>query len=276
MAHVGPSCDSERVATNLSFEDAGVGQGSADGWTTTTAGAAQEYPSIERGDGLLVAWESFSGWAAGQADYRFTGFDGGDTTAAALETFQAWLTGQDEYRAAGFESGDTSGGATEGFGAWVTGMGDYRFGGFEPGDTTAAALETFAAWVINQAEYRAAFDPGDTSTATFQLGPGATGETETFAACRSDVAVQSTASSTTIAATGHAFLVNDPVQLTANGPLFAPFQKGITYYVKTIVASVSVTLAATPGGSAITATETGEGTLIGDPAYFWRNPRSAW
>jgi hypothetical protein len=264
------------VATNTSFEDAGAAQGEADGWTTTTTGDAQGYAAIEAGDGLLYAWEGFDGWVAGQDEYRFDGFEAGDTTAGTAETFEAWSSGQNEYRLTGFGGADTTAGNTETFEAWQSGQGDYRFDGFEGGDTTAGSAETFASWVADQSEYRAAFDVGDTTTGTFHLGASTTGAAETFEGCRTDVAVQATASSSTIAAAGHAFSVNDPAQLTADGSLFAPFQKGIRYYVKTVSAGVSVTLSATLGGSAITATETGEATLIGDPAYFWANPRSAW
>lgn len=274
MAHVGPACEPAGVATNTSFEDAGAGQGEADGWTTTTTGDAQSYAGIEAGDGLLYAWEGFDGWVTDQAEYRFEGFEAGDTTAGATETFGAWITGLEEYRGA-FSESDLTAGTTETFEAWVSGQADYR-ASFQGGDVTAGAVEAFASWVAGQADYRAAFAPGDTSTSTLRLGASITGAAETFEGVFSDVDVQSTASSTTIAAAGVSAAVNDPVQLTADGTLFAPFQKGITYYVKTVVAGVSVTLSATPGGSAITATETGEGVLVGDPVYFWANPRAAW
>lgn len=181
--------------TNPSFEIAGAGQGSADGWTLTAGAGANAVAEITAGDGLVYAWEDFSGWVSGQAEYRADGF--------------------------------------------------------EPGDTTAG---------------------------TFQEGAGTTTSTETFEACRTDVAVQATSASSTIAAAGHDFSVNDPVLLTTaiGTALFSPFQKGITYYVKTIVAGVSVTLSATPGGSAITATADGEATMVGDPRSFWPNPISAW
>ena len=72
--------------------------------------------------------------------------------------------------------------------------------------------------------------------------------------------------------------MDDPVLLTTpiGVPLFAPFQKGITYYARPVVAGVNVQLAATPGGAAIAATADGEATMIGDPRYFWANPISAW
>lgn len=277
MAHVGPSCDPERVATNLSFEDAGATQGSADGWTTTVVGLAQEYGSFERGDGLLVAWESFSGWVPDQAEYRFAGFVDGDTTPGDLETFALWITGQDEYRFTGFESGDTSGGVTETFGTWISGMADYRFSGFEPGDTTAGDLETFALWVSGQADYRAAFLGGDTSAGTFQLGPGVTGGTETFEACRSDAVAVATPADPVISIPDHDFLDDDPVQWDSDGVPPAPFHEGVTYYL--VSADVDETqIAATVAGSPITPTDAGTGThrLIGDPSVFWRNPRAAW
>lgn len=261
--------------TNGSFEDAGAGQGLADGWTLSATGAAQGIGHFEAGDGFFYATEDFSGWVSGQAEYRLEGFSDGDTTAGLVEPFSAWVSGLEDYRAAFLDS-DCSAGAVESFGAWTSALADYRFAGFDPGDTSAATVEDFDAWTAAFADYRAAFDPGDTTAPTFQEGASTTRSVETFEACRSDVAVQTTASSTTIAAAGHGFSVSDPVRLLSASPLPAPFQKGITYYVKTISAGVSLTLAATDGGSAITATETGEATLIGDEGYFWRNPKSGW
>lgn len=157
-------------------------------------------------------------------------------------------------------------------------MADYRAEGFELGDLTAGTAETFDAWSVDQDEYRPYFEPSDTTDAVIQLGPDATGAAETFEATRADVAVASTATSTTISAPGHDFEVDDPVRLVVdgNGALFAPFLKLTTYFVKTVSAGVSLTLAATEGGSAITATASGEATLVGDEAFFWRNPVSAW
>lgn len=262
------------MAVNGSFEDAGAGQGLADGWVVAVTGAAQGIGAFEAGDGLLYATEDFSGWNAGQADYRLAGFDDGDTTAGTVEWFDAWVAGLDEYRSA-FADSDCTAGDIEWFDAWISGQGDYR-DAFVVGDTSAGTVEHFSAWTAAQADYRTEFDPSDTTAPTFQEGASTTRSVETFEACRSDVAVQSTATSTTIAAAGHAFSVGDPVQLLADGTLFSPFQKGITYWVKTSVTGVSVELAATSGGSAITATSTGEATMIGAPAYFWRNPVSGW
>lgn len=261
--------------SNPSYETAGLTQGSADDWTATITGAATAVADIDDGTGVLLGWEGFEGWVSGQGEYRFDGFDAGDTTVGTTEAFAAWVSGQEDYRDA-FASADTTPADAETFEAWASGQGDYRFSGFEVGDKTAGTVETFGAWIASQSDYRAEFQGGDTTTGSIQLGPGATGAAETFGACRSDVAVQATASSTTIAAAGHDFSVSDPVQLTADGSLLSPFQKGITYYVKTIVAGVSMTLSATDGGAAITATATGEATLFGDPDFFWRNPRTAW
>ncbi len=261
--------------SNPSFETAGITQGSADDWTATITGDATVVGDIDDGTGVLLGWEGFEGWVSGQDEYRLTGFEAGDTTPGAAETFATWVSGQEEYRAA-FTSADTTPGDAETFDEWVSQQNHYRFSGFEVGDKSAGSVETFAAWIASQSDYRTEFQGGDTSTGTLQLGAATTGTAETFGGCRSDVDVQTTASSATIAAAGHAFSLNDPVQLDAAGTLPAPFQKGITYYVKTVSAGVSVTLSATSGGSQITATDTGEATLLGDPAYFWRNPRTAW
>lgn len=238
-------------------------------------GRRRRPPAIDDGTGDTFAWETFSGWVAGQAEYRFDGFESGDTSAGAVDSFELWVTGQEEQRDA-FGSGDTSAGTAESFDEWVTHQVEYQPDGFNPGDTTAGAVESFSLWATGQGDYRASFQGGDTTTGSMKTGAASTAAAESFEGCRTDVDAQTTATSTTIAAAGHAFSVGDPVQLLADGALPAPFQKGITYWVKTVSAGVSMTVAATAGGTAITATETGEATIAGDRAYFWRNPRSAW
>lgn len=263
------------MATNTSFEDAGAGQGEADGWTTTTTGDAQGYAAIEAGDGLLYAEEQFDGWVAGQAEYR-AAFEGSDVTAAPTETFAAWESGQDEYRLEGFTSADTTAGTTETFETWVSGQADYR-AAFQGGDVTAGSVEAFVAWVAGQADYRAAFDLGDTSTGTFRLGASATGAAETFEGVRTDVVVVATPSDDVLSAPGISdFFADDPVRWETTGTPPAPFKVGVTYYASPDVDQIQ--LAATVGGPFITPTDAGTGVhkIIGDERYFWRNPRSAW
>lgn len=264
--------------TNPGFEDAGAGQGAADGWTSTSSGGAQGYGAIAAGDGLTYAWEGFDGWVADQAEYR-DALGSGDVAAGAVESFELWSSTQVDYRAEGFSDGDVTAGTTETLENWSAGQGDYRPNGFHPGGLTAGTAETFEAWIASQSDYRdTGFDPGDTTVGAIQAGFSTSGSAEAFEPNRADVACAATASSATISAPGHAFIVNDPVrfEVEGNGALFAPFAKNTTYWVASIVAGVSVTVAPAAFGSAITATQSGEATLVGAEASFWRNPVSAW
>ncbi|RWB66575.1 hypothetical protein [Mesorhizobium sp.] len=61
-------------------------------------------------------------------------------------------------------------------------------------------------------------------------------------------------------ATGHGLEVGDAVQITTTGALPTGLATATTYYVKTVPTSDTFTLAATPGGTAITTTGTQSGT----------------
>jgi hypothetical protein len=106
--------------------------------------------------------------------------------------------------------------------------------------------------------YRNAASAGALTMSGFRVG-AVSGDVYATAE-RASIAATFTNGSTSVGITAHGAVVGDMLWLTTTGALPTNFATGTNYYVASVVDANTVTLAATPGGAAISAGSAGSGT----------------
>lgn len=264
---------------NLRFLTAGASPGLAAGWTPTITSSALGYGTYQIDASVLRRRaETFTYWLVGLDGYRFDGFEDTDLAVGNRDSFAVgWADGY----APAFTSGQTLTGmydsgahVFEAFALW--GTAGYFLGPNVVGtnvthglyDAGAHTAENFTAWTAALAGYRTA-SFASSSAASFDAHLANASEMFRAVADTTWAAVSPPTSS--LFCTVNTPAIDSAVLLTTTGTLPAGFALSTTYWVVASTAGVSFALAATRGGSAITATTAGTGIhgLTADPAYGW-------
>lgn len=264
---------------NLSFETAGATPGSALGWTAVSVCTAIEigdYKTGGRSENFEADWGADPYLLSlGELEKTDVGGAAVEPVVAQFEHGSGWLLGAEYKSALGQVDVETAiydlVQSPPGYGAerfsitWN--IDGYVFDPLDSGTDTAVgqydgqgsqAMDSFQSGLLSG--YQATFAPGDTTT----------GHTESFAMVVQDTTWSATAGSATLASPNPP-MVNAAVLLSvdAGGTMVAPF--GDTTYWVVASGVGTFQLSATQGGSAITATDAGSGTmrLTVDPDYGW-------
>lgn len=233
--------------SNLSFEIAGATPGSALGWTRTSQSSAQD----------LGARETFeAGWLSCEnSSPTIT-----SVSAVPIEAFALGWLANEAYSpeiAAPLEAEHASGAPFEAFNSnWLNNQAYAA----TIQSSTAGSAESFATgWKSNQ-------NNSPTIGTSFSPAP------ETFSSVLLDQAFEVLGAPTaTMTAPGHV-LTNGKVvyaQTTSSLPVGLPKLQKL--YIVNAVAGASFELSLTPGGAAITVTDSGVGdhNTTGDPSLYW-------
>lgn len=264
--------------TNLSFETVGGSPGLAASWTATFTSTAEEYASFGTDDGT----EGFDEWVAGAlfafapGDISFGQVGSLYVTPKYVENFEElWLGNEgDLFELALAESAVIDGGAAEGFEgvSWNGGLALLTaFVGYGA-DLSTPTPEGFESTTWNGGvALKTSFVGVGTDLGAMAVGTLAGSvAVEGFEDVRAGLPTYADVTISLLHTAAHPYANGDSVFLSG-ATLPAPLGAGVEYFARDVTAGVSLRVAETLGGAAISLTTTGSVDLVvaGDPRLCW-------